>query len=164
MSTQSYSRQYLRELPEMKRRERQEQEFKEQLEILFHRIYYPLMAAAELGETKYLYDTTHWAQEQQQQQPIRLQQDHQKEIEQLSLLGRTVQISKKEQQFNAQMQTYQQARRSQQEQAPPEPPSQELLAGLKEKFPDCAVSFQEDWMETRQGVKELKKGILIDWS
>jgi hypothetical protein len=42
--------------------------------------------------------------------------------------------------------------------------SYELLAGLKEKFPDCSVSLQEDWVETRQGVKELKKGILIDWS
>ena len=43
-------------------------------------------------------------------------------------------------------------------------PSDEVLAGLREKFPDCLVSFQEDWIETPHGMKQLKKGILIDWS
>lgn len=40
----------------------------------------------------------------------------------------------------------------------------DLVAAFQKKFPGCNVSFQETWIETRQGVKELKKGILIDWS
>jgi hypothetical protein len=54
------SRQYLQELPEMKRREREEKEFKEKLDRLFQMIHNPLMAAAELGETKYLFDMKPW--------------------------------------------------------------------------------------------------------
>jgi hypothetical protein len=76
------------------------------------------------------------------------------------VLGRTAEISTKEGMFHAQMEA-----RGRAYPATPLPcVSDELLAALKEKFPDCSVSFQEDWVETRQGVKELKKGILIDWS
>jgi hypothetical protein len=121
------------------------------------------MAAAELGETKYLYDMKPWMQEQQRQHRERFEQQHQQEVQQLMMLGRNEQISRKQQQFNAQMQAYHNGQ-ALLAAAEAEPPSDELLAGLKEKFPDCGVSFQEDWVETRQGVKELKKGILIDWS
>lgn len=164
MSTQILSRQYLRSLPEIKRRQQREQEFKQQLARLFQLISGPLMAAVELGETKYLYDLKPWIDEQRQQDRERFRQQHQQEMHQQRLLGRTLGISAKEAQFNAQMQAYQQAQAREQTQPAPEPPSEELLAGLREKFPDCDVSFQEDWVETRQGVRELKKGILIDWS
>ncbi len=42
--------------------------------------------------------------------------------------------------------------------------NEELIAGIKEKFPDTTVEYQETWIETRPGVKEQKKGFLIDWS
>jgi hypothetical protein len=41
--------------------------------------------------------------------------------------------------------------------------TQELVAVLKEKFPGCAVSYQEDWVE-QEAPKYLKKCILVDWS
>jgi hypothetical protein len=41
---------------------------------------------------------------------------------------------------------------------------EELMGTLKEKFPDTTVEYQETWVETRPGVKEERKGILIDWS
>lgn len=49
---------------------------------------------------------------------------------------------------------------------PPLPPftTEELIAALQEKFPDSTVKYQETWVETRPGVKEEQKGILIDWS
>ena len=42
--------------------------------------------------------------------------------------------------------------------------NEDLVAAFQKKFPGCNVAYKEDWIETRQGVKELKKGILIDWS
>ena len=42
--------------------------------------------------------------------------------------------------------------------------NEELIGVLKEKFPDTRVEYQETWVETRPGVKEQKKGFLIDWS
>lgn len=42
--------------------------------------------------------------------------------------------------------------------------NEELIEVLKEKFPDTTVEYQETWVETRPGVKEERKGILIDWS
>ena len=165
----SHSRAYLQQLPEMKRQQQKEEEYKQQLNRLFQMISDPVTAAAELGETKYLYDIRPWLKEQQLQQHMRFQQQHQKELAQLNMLGRTTEVSKKQQLFNAQMQAYTQAQRScsgvfiPQTEAP-EGPSEELLAGLREKFYGCMVSLQEEWIETRQGVKELKKGILVDWS
>jgi hypothetical protein len=88
-------------------------------------------------------------------------------MNQLRQLGRNEQISKKQLLFNTQMHAYQQAQRLcqvQESQVQAETPSEQLLAGLREKFPGCTISLQEDWVETRQGVKELKKGIMIDWS
>jgi spore cortex formation protein SpoVR/YcgB (stage V sporulation) len=128
-------------------------------------IYNPVMAAAELGETKYLFDMKPWALQQSVLNRQRFQEQHRHEVQQLNRLGRAV--STKEQMFNAQMQAYEQTCRKnhlQESQALAETPSDELLAGLREKFPGCTVSVLEDWVETRQGVKELKKGILVDWS
>ena len=41
---------------------------------------------------------------------------------------------------------------------------EEIIAALKEKFPDCGISFQETWADTARNTRTLKKGILIDWS
>lgn len=49
----------------------------------------------------------------------------------------------------------------------PHPPvitDDDIVQALKEKFPDTKVEYQETWIETRPGVKEQKKGIMIDWS
>jgi len=40
----------------------------------------------------------------------------------------------------------------------------DLVEGFKLKFPDCHVEYTETWEEVRPGVKEQKKGILVDWS
>ena len=40
----------------------------------------------------------------------------------------------------------------------------DLVEGFKLKFPDCRVEYTETWEEVRPGVKEQKKGILVDWS
>jgi len=130
MAAPIYSRQYLRDLPELLRRQRREQQLNQQLNSLFQQIQSPLMAAAGRGETKYLYDMMQW----------------------MSSHGTPLKKNSLQQYDQFQAQT------------PPEDRSDELLAGLREKFPDCSISFQEDWIETRQGVKELKKGSLIDWS
>lgn len=46
-----------------------------------------------------------------------------------------------------------------------DPPSKEEMAEfLQERFPDCKVSYEEAWIDTSPGKKELKKGILVDWS
>ena len=139
MSTQSYSRQYLRELPEAHRR----QILQGDVFRLFQQMEQRLKAAALKGETRYLHDMSPWMEQQYQQRRV----EHQQRV------GQAANFSKAEAQLLQQKGP-----------DPPEPPSEELLAGLKEKFPDCAVSFQEDWVETRQGVRELKKGILVDWS
>ena len=139
MSTQSYSRQYLRELPEAQRR----QILQNDVFRLFQQMEQRLKAAALKGETRYLHDMSQWMEQQYQQRRV----EHQQRV------GQAANFSKAEAQLLQQKGP-----------DPPEPPSEELLAGLKEKFPDCVVSFQEDWVETRQGVRELKKGILVDWS
>jgi hypothetical protein len=40
----------------------------------------------------------------------------------------------------------------------------DIVEGLKVKFPDCRIEFSEEWVETRPGVREHRAGILIDWS
>jgi hypothetical protein len=42
--------------------------------------------------------------------------------------------------------------------------NEEIIAALKEKFPDCGISFQETWADTAHNTRTLQKGILIDWS
>ena len=45
------------------------------------------------------------------------------------------------------------------------PPSvEETIEYLKEKFPDSKVSYEEQWHDIGPGRRELKKGILVDWS
>lgn len=44
------------------------------------------------------------------------------------------------------------------------PSNEDLLEGFKIMFPDCRVEYAETWEDVRPGVREQKKGILIDWS
>lgn len=44
------------------------------------------------------------------------------------------------------------------------PTNEELVIALKQKFPGTKVEAQETWIEVSPGVKNLQKGILIDWS
>jgi hypothetical protein len=44
------------------------------------------------------------------------------------------------------------------------PSKEEMAEFFQEKFPDCKISYEEMWVETLPGKKELKKGILVDWS
>ena len=139
MNSQTLSRQYLQGLPEAQRRQMIEND----VFRLFQQIAQPVQNAALKGETRYLHDMSQWMAQQQGE----LLRQHQQRVAQAMRFNRAEALLLHEK-----------------GPAPPEPPSDELLAGLKEKFPGCGISFQEDWVETRQGVKELKKGILIDWS
>lgn len=49
-------------------------------------------------------------------------------------------------------------------QASPWYTNDELIKALLEKFPGTSVGYQETWEEVRPGVKEQRKGILINWS
>lgn len=40
----------------------------------------------------------------------------------------------------------------------------DMVEGLIATFPDCKVSFSEEWVDVRPNVRELQSGILIDWS
>ena len=44
------------------------------------------------------------------------------------------------------------------------PTKDDIIEGLKVKFPDCDVSYVEEWVDVRHGVREQKVGIKIDWS
>ncbi len=45
------------------------------------------------------------------------------------------------------------------------PPSkEELIELLVETFPDCKITYEEKWVETSPGRKELKKGIEVNWA
>jgi hypothetical protein len=41
---------------------------------------------------------------------------------------------------------------------------EDLIEGLKSKFPGCFVEYTEIWEDTKPGVRQQKTGILIDWS
>ena len=43
-------------------------------------------------------------------------------------------------------------------------PLNELIQLLKERFPDCNVTYEEIMTDSQLGFKVPKKGILIDWS
>lgn len=49
---------------------------------------------------------------------------------------------------------------------PPDPEIllDELLAGIRERFPDCDVNYEETWVDKSNNIKVLKRGIVIDWS
>lgn len=44
------------------------------------------------------------------------------------------------------------------------PTVEDLVEGVKATFPDCRVEYTEMWEDVRPGVREQKKGILVDWS
>lgn len=49
----------------------------------------------------------------------------------------------------------------------PTPPfikPEELVLGLKYKFPECKVTFEDTWMNVDKFNKQLRRGVLIDWS
>ena len=44
------------------------------------------------------------------------------------------------------------------------PTTEDIIEGLKAKYPGCSVSYVEEWVDVRPGVKEQRSGIKIDWS
>jgi hypothetical protein len=44
------------------------------------------------------------------------------------------------------------------------PTPEDFIEGFKSMFPGCRVEYTDTWEETRPGVREQKKFILIDWS
>ena len=44
------------------------------------------------------------------------------------------------------------------------PTPEEIIEGLKLKFPGCGVTLFDDWVDVRPGVREQRKGIIIVWS
>ena len=43
-------------------------------------------------------------------------------------------------------------------------PNDDLIAAFQKKFPGCAIAYKEDWVDSGYNTRQLKKGILIDWS
>jgi hypothetical protein len=41
---------------------------------------------------------------------------------------------------------------------------EDLVAAFKRKYPDCAVSYEETWVDVTPQNRILKKGIRVDWS
>jgi len=41
---------------------------------------------------------------------------------------------------------------------------EELVAAIQKRFPDCAVKYEEQWVETGRDTRVRKAGIVIDWS
>ncbi len=41
---------------------------------------------------------------------------------------------------------------------------EDIVEGLKAKFPGCDIEFSEEWVDVRPGVREHRSGIKIDWS
>ena len=54
--------------------------------------------------------------------------------------------------------------RKRQSPTPPEISIDDLLMGIRERFPDCDVNYEETWVDQSNNTKVLKKGIVIDWS
>ncbi len=44
------------------------------------------------------------------------------------------------------------------------PTPEDIVEGLKLKFPDCTITVFDDWVDVRPGVRERRTGYLIDWS
>ena len=44
------------------------------------------------------------------------------------------------------------------------PTIEDIVEGLKQKYPGCLVTYVEGWAETSPGVKHFRKRILVDWS
>jgi hypothetical protein len=49
---------------------------------------------------------------------------------------------------------------------PPQPvvTDAELIAGFITRFPGCKIYYEETWVESGPTTRNLKKGIVIDWS
>ncbi len=48
--------------------------------------------------------------------------------------------------------------------APHIPTIDDMVIGFRNKFPDCKVEYTEMWEDVKPGVRQQKRGILIDWS
>jgi hypothetical protein len=44
------------------------------------------------------------------------------------------------------------------------PTNDEVRETLLEKFPDCTITYEEKWIDISPGKRELKKGLVVDWS
>jgi hypothetical protein len=44
------------------------------------------------------------------------------------------------------------------------PTASDMVWGLQDKFPDCKVEYTEMWEDTKPGLRQQKKGVLVDWS
>jgi len=44
------------------------------------------------------------------------------------------------------------------------PSTEEIIEYLKEKFPDSKIQYEEKWVDISPSNRQLKKGILVDWS
>ena len=44
------------------------------------------------------------------------------------------------------------------------PTRDDIIEGLKIKFPDCDISYVEEWIDVCPGHREQRSGIKIDWS
>lgn len=44
------------------------------------------------------------------------------------------------------------------------PNAADMVEGLQAKFPDCKVEYTEMWEDTQPGIRQQKKGVLVDWS
>jgi hypothetical protein len=42
--------------------------------------------------------------------------------------------------------------------------NEEIIAAIEKNYPDCKVTYEENWVDTRINNRTLKKGIMIDWS
>ena len=40
----------------------------------------------------------------------------------------------------------------------------DLISGFQACFPDCTVSYEEEWVQTNANTRTLQKGIRVDWS
>ncbi len=40
----------------------------------------------------------------------------------------------------------------------------DIISGVQSYFPDCTVSYEEEWVQTNANTRTLQKGIRIDWS
>ncbi len=48
--------------------------------------------------------------------------------------------------------------------APAKPTMAELALAFQERFPDSKVELQESWVDVRQGLREQRCQIVIDWT
>lgn len=44
------------------------------------------------------------------------------------------------------------------------PTIEDIVEGLKQKYPGCFITYTEGWAETSPGVKHFRKRVLVDWS